>query len=280
MIGNGPVFHNELDRRSGKREQRCARAHLNDLKKENFSLKLRIYFLEERIQQKFEDSSDDIYRTNIELKVEVESLKQELQEKQQLLDKALYVHLPDQSTYISTLAFFCLCGCGNERDRTTAESLTNHNEAELQRRCGERQQEIDHMQQLARNEAERMASLAESHSQHPSVAMETVPKETSGDSSPQPDEDADRERIEQLSAALCCKERLIQELTEERTDLRQRVRLMEEQLQQLSASLLQKERDVQFYQEELGRERLRVQQEMQVSVCNSLQAGEIDQGWS
>ncbi len=31
---------------------------------------------------------------NIELKVEVESLKQELQEKQQLLDKALYVHLP------------------------------------------------------------------------------------------------------------------------------------------------------------------------------------------
>ncbi|KAK9980384.1 hypothetical protein ABG768_013749, partial [Culter alburnus] len=223
--------------------------HLNDLKKENFSLKLRIYFLEERIQQKFEDSSDDIYRTNIELKVEVESLKQELQEKQQLLDKAL----------------------------TTAESLTNHNEAELQRRCGERQQEIDHMQQvleskiqilqeeaqLARNEAERMASLAESHSQHPSVTMETVPKETSGDSSPQPDEDADRERIEQLSAALCCKERLIQELTEERTDLRQRVRLMEEQLQQLSASLLQKERDAQFYQEELGRERLRVQQEMQ-----------------
>lgn len=52
-------------------------------------------------------------------------------------------------------------------------------------------------------------------------------------------------RIEQLSAALCCKERLIQELTEERTDLRQRVRHMEEQLQQLSASLLQKERDAQ-----------------------------------
>ncbi|KAI7789472.1 putative myomegalin-like [Triplophysa rosa] len=37
--------------------------HLNDLKKENFSLKLRIYFLEERIQQKFEDSSDNVYRT-------------------------------------------------------------------------------------------------------------------------------------------------------------------------------------------------------------------------
>lgn len=37
--------------------------HLNDLKKENFSLKLRIYFLEERFQQKFEDSSsEDVHR--------------------------------------------------------------------------------------------------------------------------------------------------------------------------------------------------------------------------
>ncbi|KAA0719551.1 hypothetical protein E1301_Tti021688 [Triplophysa tibetana] len=33
-------------------------------------------------------------------------------------------------------------------DRLTAETLTNHNEAELQRRCEERQQEIDHMQQV------------------------------------------------------------------------------------------------------------------------------------
>ncbi|XP_061440858.1 myomegalin-like isoform X3 [Rhineura floridana] len=62
--------------------------HLNDLKKENFSLKLRIYFLEERMQQKYEASKEDIYRRNIELKVEVESLKQELQEKQQSLDTA------------------------------------------------------------------------------------------------------------------------------------------------------------------------------------------------
>ncbi|XP_058620782.1 myomegalin isoform X3 [Onychostoma macrolepis] len=210
--------------------------HLNDLKKENFSLKLRIYFLEERIQQKFEDSSDEIYRTNIELKVEVESLKQELQEKQQLLDKAL----------------------------RAAESLSNHNEEELQRRCEERQQEIDHMQQvletkiqilqeeaqLARDEAERMASVAESHSQHPSVTMETVAKDTPGDTSTQPDEDADSERIERLSAALCHKERMIRELTEEKTELRQRVRHMEEQLQQLSVSLLQRERDAQSLIEE------------------------------
>ncbi|EMP34556.1 Myomegalin [Chelonia mydas] len=64
--------------------------HLNDLKKENFSLKLRIYFLEERMQQKYEASREDVYKRNIELKVEVESLKQELQEKQQALDKACF----------------------------------------------------------------------------------------------------------------------------------------------------------------------------------------------
>uniref|UniRef100_A0A3B3U5Y2 Centrosomin N-terminal motif 1 domain-containing protein n=2 Tax=Poecilia TaxID=8080 RepID=A0A3B3U5Y2_9TELE len=36
--------------------------HLNDLKKENFSLKLRIYFLEEKIQQKFDQSGDGTER--------------------------------------------------------------------------------------------------------------------------------------------------------------------------------------------------------------------------
>nr|XP_012998185.1 myomegalin-like [Cavia porcellus] len=64
--------------------------HLNDLKKENFSLKLRIYFLEERMQQKYEASQEDVYKRNIELKVEVESLKRELRDKRQHLDKTWY----------------------------------------------------------------------------------------------------------------------------------------------------------------------------------------------
>ncbi|KAK5619610.1 hypothetical protein CRENBAI_011375, partial [Crenichthys baileyi] len=44
------------------RGYRTISQHLNDLKKENFSLKLRIYFLEEKIQQKFEESSDDVHK--------------------------------------------------------------------------------------------------------------------------------------------------------------------------------------------------------------------------
>jgi len=61
---------------------------ITELKKENFNLKLRIYFLEERMQQEFDGPTEHVYKTNIELKVEVESLKRELQEREQLLIKA------------------------------------------------------------------------------------------------------------------------------------------------------------------------------------------------
>ncbi|KAI4817125.1 hypothetical protein KUCAC02_009407, partial [Chaenocephalus aceratus] len=58
------------------------------LKKENFNLKLRIYFMEERMQQKCDDSTEDIFKTNIELKVELESMKRDLAEKHELLVSA------------------------------------------------------------------------------------------------------------------------------------------------------------------------------------------------
>uniref|UniRef100_A0A8C5GBU8 Centrosomin N-terminal motif 1 domain-containing protein n=1 Tax=Gouania willdenowi TaxID=441366 RepID=A0A8C5GBU8_GOUWI len=125
--------------------------HLNDLKKENFSLKLRIYFLEERIQQKYEESSEDVYRS--------------------------------VSTSCVVLRFYLITFFPL---RTTAENLTNQNEAELQRRCQDRQQEIDHMQQvletkiqllqeealLARSQAQHMAAVAGSPSSD--ISMETM----------------------------------------------------------------------------------------------------------
>ncbi|XP_062446903.1 CDK5 regulatory subunit-associated protein 2 isoform X2 [Rhea pennata] len=61
---------------------------ITDLKKENFNLKLRIYFLEERMQQKFDGPTEEIYKINIELKVEIESLKRDLLEREKLLIKA------------------------------------------------------------------------------------------------------------------------------------------------------------------------------------------------
>ncbi|KAB0373551.1 hypothetical protein FD755_015210 [Muntiacus reevesi] len=65
-----------------------SQSQITELKKENFNLKLRIYFLEERMQQEFDGPTERVCRTNIELKVEVESLKRELQERERLLIKA------------------------------------------------------------------------------------------------------------------------------------------------------------------------------------------------
>ncbi|XP_075938706.1 myomegalin-like [Anarhichas minor] len=195
--------------------------HLNDLKKENFSLKLRIYFLEEKIQQKFEESSDGVHKRNIELKVKVESLKKELEEKQQLLDTAL----------------------------STAESLSNQNEAELQCRLSERQEEIIHMQEiletkvqllqeeasLARGEAEQMASLADSEGQR-CLALE-------------------REMVERMEEesggsgglltrqAMADKDRVIEELTQQKRSLGLRVDGLEVKVHNLSSPLKRQERE-------------------------------------
>lgn len=43
------------------------------LKKENFNLKLRIYFMEDRMQQKCDDSTEDIFKTVLYL---IESISQ------------------------------------------------------------------------------------------------------------------------------------------------------------------------------------------------------------
>ncbi|KAL6486075.1 hypothetical protein MHYP_G00054670 [Metynnis hypsauchen] len=234
--------------------------HLNDLKKENFSLKLRIYFLEERIQQKFEDStSEDVHRKNIELKVEVESLKQELQERQQQLDEAL----------------------------TTAESLTNQNDAEVQRCYEERQQEISHLHEiletkiqllqeeakLARGEAEKMAALAASESQR-CMTLEMMMEDKDADKgesfSRELETLAENERlIEELSESLRSREEEVASLNKERSSLTHRVTQLEEQLQIMNKSLLQKERDAKKLQEDLGIGKTRKQLEMQSASLGS-----------
>ncbi|XP_077986186.1 uncharacterized protein LOC144440675 [Glandiceps talaboti] len=62
---------------------------LAEFRKENFSLKLRIFHMEERMKKDHQGSDDeDIHTTNIDLKVQVEQQKQEILEKQQLLMKA------------------------------------------------------------------------------------------------------------------------------------------------------------------------------------------------
>ncbi|XP_026960854.1 CDK5 regulatory subunit-associated protein 2 isoform X3 [Sagmatias obliquidens] len=89
-LGNGALPHvsEEMVSPTRARNMKDFENQITELKKENFNLKLRIYFLEERMQQEFDGPTEHVYKTNIELKVEVESLKLELQERERLLIKA------------------------------------------------------------------------------------------------------------------------------------------------------------------------------------------------
>ncbi|XP_053448764.1 myomegalin isoform X4 [Nycticebus coucang] len=187
--------------------------HLNDLKKENFSLKLRIYFLEERMQQKYEASREDVYRRNIELKVEVESLKRELQGKKQHLDKTW----------------------------TDVENPNSHNEAELQRQFKEHEQETEHVYELlenkiqllqeesrlAKNEAARMAALLEAEKERNLDLSEklkgaTKDREDAPGDQAKPDQHSEAraqrdKRIEELNQSLAAQERLVEQLSREKS---------------------------------------------------------------
>lgn len=72
---------------------------LNALRKENFNLKLRIYFMEEKnASNNFPDSSESLFKENVDLKVQAEALRVELKEKQNLLcEAATAMELMEQS---------------------------------------------------------------------------------------------------------------------------------------------------------------------------------------
>ncbi|CDQ62855.1 unnamed protein product [Oncorhynchus mykiss] len=166
-------------------------------------------------------------------------------------------------------------------DRTAAERLTNQNEEELQRHCEERQQEISHIQeiletkvellqeeaQLARGDAEKMAYLAEAESQcclalerEMMMKMEEEEEKCEGGSL--------GSRLQQ--GALAKKDRVIEDLTEERRLLRHRVGELEVRVHDLMTSLQKKDRDAELLRGEMGREKSCIQPEMQVCVAGVL----------
>ncbi|XP_064310739.1 myomegalin isoform X2 [Phalacrocorax carbo] len=185
--------------------------HLNDLKKENFSLKLRIYFLEERVQQKGEGSWDDVYQRNIELKVEVESLKRELQEKQQALD----------NTWVA------------------AENQTTRSQAVLRQQYEERQRESEHVYELlenkiqllqeearlARSEAEQATALARAEAERCQELAGKLKEaaRTKEDRSDDVCEAMAQRRIEELTQELADSKQLVETLSAEKHNLQQRL---------------------------------------------------------
>uniref|UniRef100_A0A8C3JF00 CDK5 regulatory subunit-associated protein 2 n=1 Tax=Calidris pygmaea TaxID=425635 RepID=A0A8C3JF00_9CHAR len=178
---------------------------ITDLKKENFNLKLRIYFLEERMQQKFDGPTEEIHKINIELKVEIESLKRDLQEREKLLIKA----------------------------SKAVESLAQGGNAEIQHVKDEAQKKMEEMEEVltsrinsleenlkaAQDDMEKAIAMTEKEK---ALRIAAEQKLASIMNAPAKDLDmitgAEKDRlIEQLNLSLKSKEAIIQHLEEEKS---------------------------------------------------------------
>ncbi|NXY41624.1 CK5P2 protein, partial [Ceuthmochares aereus] len=178
---------------------------ITDLKKENFNLKLRIYFLEERMQQKFDGPTEEIYKINIELKVEIESLKRELQEREKLLIKA--------SKAVESLA-----QCGDAETQRVKEEAQKKMQ-ELEERLTGKINFLEENLKAAQEEVEKAVAVTEKEK---TLRIAAEQKLSSIMNAPAKDLDmiteAEKDRlIEQLNLSLKSKEAIIQHLEEEKS---------------------------------------------------------------
>ncbi|XP_040338059.1 CDK5 regulatory subunit-associated protein 2 isoform X2 [Herpailurus yagouaroundi] len=255
-LGNGvlPNVSEETVSPTRARNMKDFENQITELKKENFNLKLRIYFLEERMQQELDGPTEHVYKTNIELKVEVESLKRELQEREKLLIKA--------SKAVESLAE----GGGSEVQRVTedaqkkvrqVEELLNERIFHLEEDVKAAQAELE--KAFAGTETEKALrlslenKLSEMKKRHEGALDMTVVLEQK-----------DR-LIEELKLSLKSKEALIQCLKEEKSQMaRPDESVSSGELRGLSAAPRgEKERDAEAVQMELQKERQRFEERIQ-----------------
>ncbi|XP_016128229.1 CDK5 regulatory subunit-associated protein 2-like isoform X6 [Sinocyclocheilus grahami] len=237
------------------------------LKKENFNLKLRIYFLEERVQQKCDDSTEDIYKTNIELKVEVESMKRDLAEKQELLVSA--------SKALESLASRGVDD-GREKMQREMDSLREAFSARIQ--------ELEESLQATQEELESMATIAEQEKlKNIGLEKELQAAKQSGPSS---DSGSTPERVRELQQALQEKESVIEQL---RVSLKNQDSMigelrsndpkqpMAEQMAQLNSFIDQKDSQLQTLREELDRGRENAERDKEVFVERQNELSRLEQ---
>ncbi|XP_063066939.1 CDK5 regulatory subunit-associated protein 2 isoform X2 [Engraulis encrasicolus] len=222
-------------------------------KKENFNLKLRIYFLEERMQQKCDDSTEDIYKTNIELKVEVESLKRDLSEKQELLVSA--------SKALESLANRDLTDAANIRERA-------HREIDaLREALNQRINELEENLRDAEGEVERMAAIAEQHKRNNMELQRQLQDlgQSQASTGPDPAQQAEalqeRDRlIVELKASLKNRDNTIGQLQKASAEQQPAAG----QIAQLNAAIGQKDGELQTLKDELNLEKQRAEREIKI----------------
>ncbi|XP_066294770.1 myomegalin-like isoform X4 [Branchiostoma lanceolatum] len=245
-----------------------------ELKKENFSLKLRIYFMEERMQH---GEEEDIEKTNIELKVEVESLKKELHDKQELLVKA--------SQAVETLAAQNDAAVQQVRQDHGRELQQLHDQYEsrltsaqeensLQKRVDEETEgkirDLEAANQELQNKLRDLEKVKQDKKNLQDSSKEALQDKNSLPHAQSDTEDCcscshhvNREVIDQLNHALRTKDQLIQQLNQEKSDLvGEKVKPLEAQVQSLTQELKDKEGNM---QDDISR----YQQQVEVSKKNN-----------
>ncbi|XP_074912201.1 CDK5 regulatory subunit-associated protein 2 isoform X1 [Buteo buteo] len=178
---------------------------ITDLKKENFNLKLRIYFLEERMQQKFDGPTEEIYKINIELKVEIESLKRDLQEREKLLIKA--------SKAVESLAQ------GGDAEMQRVKEEAQNKMQEMEENLTSRIKFLEENLKAAQEDVEKAIAITEKEK---ALRIAAEQKLSSIMNAPAKDvgmiTGAEKDRlIEQLNLSLKSKEAIIQHLEEEKS---------------------------------------------------------------
>ncbi|XP_009886343.1 PREDICTED: CDK5 regulatory subunit-associated protein 2 [Charadrius vociferus] len=235
---------------------------ITDLKKENFNLKLRIYFLEERMQQKFDGPTEEIYKINIELKVEIESLKRDLQEREKLLIKA----------------------------SKAVESLAQGGDAEIQHVKEEAQKKMQEMEEIltsrinfleenlkaAQDGVEKAIAMTEKEK---ALRIAAEQKVSSIMNAPAKNLDvitgAEKDRlIEQLNLSLKSKEAIIQHLEEEKSQSGSYGNLSAEKIRELTIALRhEKDSEIEAIRMEIKNERNSFEKKIQ-SLQEELQERE------
>ncbi|CAI5667291.1 unnamed protein product [Oreochromis niloticus] len=236
------------------------------LKKENFNLKLRIYFMEERMQQKCDDSTEDIFRTNIELKVELESMKRELAEKQELLVSA-------------SKALESLAGRESGEPQRVKEQAQREMDA-LRDAFSKRIADLEQCLRTAEEEVEKMAAIAEQEKLKninmekqlqalgPPSTLTTGPVLSPVQDLQQALQEKDN-IIEQLKITLKNQDAVIHQRNsrDQQTDAPSA-----DTVKQLSALIADKDQELKALRDELDRERDKTQPDHQKSDVNQLES--------
>ncbi|XP_073790384.1 CDK5 regulatory subunit-associated protein 2 isoform X11 [Danio rerio] len=237
------------------------------LKKENFNLKLRIYFLEERVQQKCDDSTEDIYKTNIELKVEVESMKRDLAEKQELLVSA--------SKALESLASRGVDD-GREKIQRDMDSLREAFSARIQ--------ELEESLQAAREELESMATIAEQEKLK-NLGLERE-LQAANQSGPPTDSSSAPQQVRELQQALQESERAIEQLQASLRDQDGVIGELQkngpnqpgtEQVMHLNSVIVQKDCQLQALREELDQGKENAERDKQIIVDRQNELSRLEQ---